>query len=153
MKWSVHSEKGKFTREVAGKLCKHKVIFKFIENYPKISKYRSLSALWNLRENGKMLFDTLLLPVLYLLLKNTFAVLPFAFSMLNSPHQPRNSQFVTITQQPIWPPDFILFIVLPDFLYLRYFKALFPFKGPIALLVMKYFIVRYHYRLLTTVSS
>ena len=34
-------EKGKFTREVAGK---YKVIFKFIENHPKMSKYRSRSA-------------------------------------------------------------------------------------------------------------
>ena len=35
-------EKGKFTREVAN--SKYKVIFKFIENHPKISKYRSRSA-------------------------------------------------------------------------------------------------------------
>ena len=41
-------EKGKFTREVAGK---HKVIFKFIENDQKILKYRSCSAVWNRREN------------------------------------------------------------------------------------------------------
>ena len=41
MKWSVHSEKGKFTREVAGNLS---VIFRFIANGPKISKYRSCSA-------------------------------------------------------------------------------------------------------------
>ena len=40
IKWSIRSEKGKFTREAAGK---HKVILKFIENYLKISKYRSLS--------------------------------------------------------------------------------------------------------------
>ena len=30
MKWSVHGEKGKFTRETEGK---HKVILKFIINY------------------------------------------------------------------------------------------------------------------------
>ena len=41
MKWSVHSEKGKFTREVAGN---HTIIFRFIANDPKISKYRSCSA-------------------------------------------------------------------------------------------------------------
>ena len=35
MKWSVRSEKGKFTRNVADK---HKIIFKFIEDYPKISQ-------------------------------------------------------------------------------------------------------------------
>ena len=35
-------EKGKFTREVAGK---HKVIFKFIKNYPKIQKNRSRLAI------------------------------------------------------------------------------------------------------------
>ena len=38
MKWSVHSEKGKLTREVAGK---HKVIIKVIENYP---KYQSIEV-------------------------------------------------------------------------------------------------------------
>ena len=32
MKWSVYTEKGKYTGEVAGK---HKVILKFIYNYPK----------------------------------------------------------------------------------------------------------------------
>ena len=36
IKWSVHNEKGKFTREVAGN---HK-----FEIDPKISKYRSLST-------------------------------------------------------------------------------------------------------------
>ena len=41
MKWLVHSEKGTFTREVAGN---HRVIFRFIANDPKISKYRSCSA-------------------------------------------------------------------------------------------------------------
>ena len=41
IKWSVHSEKGKFTGEVAGS---HRVIFRFIANDPKISKYRSCSA-------------------------------------------------------------------------------------------------------------
>ena len=46
MKWSVHSEKRKFTRKAAGK---HRVIIKFIENYLKISKYRSLSAIQNIR--------------------------------------------------------------------------------------------------------
>ena len=35
-------KKGKFTREVAGKLT---VIFKFIENHPKISKYRKRESL------------------------------------------------------------------------------------------------------------
>ena len=30
IKWSGHSEKGRFTTEVAGK---HKIIFKFIDNY------------------------------------------------------------------------------------------------------------------------
>ena len=35
-------EKGKFTKKVAGK---YKVIFKFIENHSKISKYRSRSAI------------------------------------------------------------------------------------------------------------
>ena len=39
-------EKGKFTGEIAGKR-------KFIENHPKMSKYRSLSAIWNIRENGQ----------------------------------------------------------------------------------------------------
>ena len=33
IKWSGHSEKGMFTTEVASK---HKIIFEFIENYPKI---------------------------------------------------------------------------------------------------------------------
>ena len=61
MKWLVHSEKGKLTRKVAGK---HKVIIKFIENYPKVSKYRSHSAIYNIRENGKMLFGTKVFPVL-----------------------------------------------------------------------------------------
>ena len=41
MKWSVHSEKGKFTREVA---VNHRVNSSFIANDPKISKYRSCSA-------------------------------------------------------------------------------------------------------------
>ena len=61
MKWLVHSEKGKQTRDVAGK---HKVIIKFTENYPKLSKYRSRSAIKNIRENGKMLFGFKLFPVL-----------------------------------------------------------------------------------------
>ena len=61
MKWSFHTEKGTFTREVAGK---HKVIFKFIEDYPKILKYRSLSAMRNIRENGKILFATKLFSVI-----------------------------------------------------------------------------------------
>ena len=61
MKWSFHTEKGKVTIEVAGK---HKFIFKFIENYPKILKHRRLSAMCNIRENGKMLFATKLFPVL-----------------------------------------------------------------------------------------
>ena len=42
MKWSDHNEKGKLTRDVAGK---YKIIFIFIENYPKKSKYRSRSAI------------------------------------------------------------------------------------------------------------
>ena len=50
MKFSVHNEKEKFTREAAGK---NKVILKFIENYLKISQYRSLSAIGNIRENCK----------------------------------------------------------------------------------------------------
>ena len=41
MKWSVQGKKGMFTREVAGK---HTAIFTLIENYPKISQYRSHSA-------------------------------------------------------------------------------------------------------------
>ena len=49
------SEKRKFTREVAGK---HKVTVKFIENRP--LKYRSCSAIRIIRENGKMLFGTML---------------------------------------------------------------------------------------------
>ena len=51
------SEKGKFTREVAGK---HKVTFTFIENHPKILKYSSCPAILIIRENGKMLFGTML---------------------------------------------------------------------------------------------
>ena len=42
MKWSVHSKKGKFTREVVGN---YKVIFTFIENCPKISIDRRRSAI------------------------------------------------------------------------------------------------------------
>ena len=60
MQWSLYTEKGKLTRQVRGK---HKVILIFIGNTPKISKYRSLSALSNIRENGKMLFGTKLFPV------------------------------------------------------------------------------------------
>ena len=41
MKWSVHSEKEEFTKEVARN---HRVIFRFIANGPKLSKYRSCSA-------------------------------------------------------------------------------------------------------------
>ena len=61
MKWSLYTETGKLTREVAGK---HIVIITLIENYPKISKYRSLLAILNIRENDKMLFGTKLFPVL-----------------------------------------------------------------------------------------
>ena len=43
MKWSLYTEKGKFTREVRGK---HKVILKFIENGPKnIKVQKSFSSL------------------------------------------------------------------------------------------------------------
>ena len=42
MLWAVHGDNGKFTWEVAGK---HKVIFTFMENYPKLSKYRSCSTI------------------------------------------------------------------------------------------------------------
>ena len=66
MKWSVHSEKRKFIREAAGK---HKVILKFIEHYLKMSKYRSHSAICNIRGNGKLLFCMLLCPVLEQYLK------------------------------------------------------------------------------------
>ena len=55
------AKKGKFTREVAGK---HKVIFKFIENHPKISKYKKLFSYMKHKGNGKMFFGTLLFPVL-----------------------------------------------------------------------------------------
>ena len=68
-------EKRKFTSEVAGK---HKVIFKLIENHPKISKYRSRSAILNIRENGKMLFGTLLYSSSIILKISFFAVLPLA---------------------------------------------------------------------------
>ena len=50
-------DKGKFTRAVAGK---YKVIFKFIENHPKISKNGSCSAIWIIGENSKLLFCIIL---------------------------------------------------------------------------------------------
>ena len=81
------------TMEVTGK---HKVIFKFIENHPKILKYRSRSAILMIRENGKILFGTILFSGLQHF-EDTFAVLPLAFSMLNSHVLPRYSRFVTIT--------------------------------------------------------
>ena len=39
IKWSGHIEKGTFTIEVAGK---HKIIFNFIENYPKKGKWQNV---------------------------------------------------------------------------------------------------------------
>ena len=61
IKWSGHSEKGMFTTEVAGK---HKVISKFIENYPKYESVEVVLLYKNIGENGIMLFVRPLFPVL-----------------------------------------------------------------------------------------
>ena len=55
------SEKGKLTREFAGK---HKVIFKFIANHLKTYQSIEVVKLYETRETDKMLFGTLLFPVL-----------------------------------------------------------------------------------------
>ena len=81
MKWSVYSEKGKFTLEVAGK---HKVIFTLIENYPKISKYRIVQLM---KQKGKCQTAIRYLAISRSLtiVEDIFAALPLAFSMINSP--------------------------------------------------------------------
>ena len=93
LKWPVHREKGQFTTRVSGK---HKIIFKFIKNYP---KYQSIELFSYMKHQGKgkIVLVSLLSPGFLTIFEDTFDVLPLAFSMLSSPVSPRNSRFVTIT--------------------------------------------------------
>ena len=50
IKWSVHRGKGKFTRGGGGVAGKHKIIFKFIKNYP---KYQSIEVVQLHETSGK----------------------------------------------------------------------------------------------------
>ena len=79
IKWSVHSEKGRFTRETAGK---HKIIFKFIENDP---NYQSVEVVERYETSGKMAkFCYFAISDSLTVFGDTFAVLALAFSLLNS---------------------------------------------------------------------
>ena len=60
MKWSLHRQKGKFTRVVAGK---HEIIFEFIKNYPKTQSIEVVQ-LMIYQGKGKILFVNLLFPVI-----------------------------------------------------------------------------------------
>ena len=64
-----------------------------------IQKYQSIEAFKLYKTEGKMAERYSLLCHFHVFnnYEGTFAVLPFAFSMLNSPVYPRNSRVVTIT--------------------------------------------------------
>ena len=81
IKWTGHSEKGLFTREVAGK---HKIIFKLFENYP---KHQSIKVFQLYDTSGKWqnIIQYLAFSSSLSIFEDTFAVLPLAFSMLSSP--------------------------------------------------------------------
>ena len=75
------SEKEKFTRGVVGK---HRAIFEFIEKYPKISKYKVVQLHATKAKMAKC-YSVLCYFQFFNKGKDTFAVLSFSISMLNSP--------------------------------------------------------------------
>ena len=92
MKWSVHSEKEKFTREAASK---HKVTLKLIGNYLKNIKVKKSFRYMKHKENWQNVIQYLAISNSCAVFEDTVVVLALAFSILNSPVQPRNSRFVT----------------------------------------------------------
>ena len=68
-----------------GRLQANTDVFKFVETHPKIPKYKSCSAILNVRGKWQNVTRYFAISSSLTIFENTFTVFPLAFSLLNSP--------------------------------------------------------------------